>query len=209
MSLAIKEKARIGGGRGEGEGGGGWGDERYHPLPVSTGRLGLWLFLGAISMFFAAFASAYLVRRSSPDWLSFSKPPILAVNTILLLISTLLIYSGQRKMVRGDRPSLLRWLGSGTILGLLFLVGQWFAWMQLRHQGVFLPTNPSSSFFYLLTGAHGLHLIGGLVLLSALLIKASVSGLTTRLKESVDLTATYWHCLTIVWLMIFLLLMIG
>ena len=143
----------------------GW-RKNYAPPPSSTA---IWVVLFAISMMFAAFTSALVVRKgSSPDWRTFKLPSILFVNTLVLLASSITLEVSRRQIagfMGGLREQLekpTRWLYVTLMLGLLFVAGQYVAWAELRTQGLYLATNPSSSFFYVLTVTHALHVLGGL-----------------------------------------------
>src|SRR6202030_2600011 len=124
------------------------------------------LALAGIVMFFMALTSSFLVRKGlGDDWVSFTLPRILWANTLVLLASSGAIQFARARLRSGDTEGFRRLWAMTTALGGLFLVGQFAAWRQLAAQGVFLVTNPSSSFFYLLTALHGLHLLGGIVAL--------------------------------------------
>jgi cytochrome c oxidase subunit 3 len=199
-------------------GNGGWrnlvpadGDLRvtfdHSPPPSSTG---IWVVLFAISMMFAAFTSALIVRKgSSLDWQSFTLPSILYFNTLLLLASSVTLEVSRRRVatfmggLKSQVESPARWLYITLILGLLFVAGQYVAWSQLRAEGLYLATNPSSSFFYLLTVTHALHVLGGLTGLLYVIGKLRRSALR---RSTIDATARYWHFLGILWLYLLLLL---
>ncbi|MFQ5739933.1 MAG: cytochrome c oxidase subunit 3 [Acidobacteriota bacterium] len=176
-------------------------------LVPSSAQLGLWTFLATVTMLFAAFTSAYLVRRAGPDWHSIVMPKILWLNTVILLLS-----SGTLEVARIRKSAAAVssfWLLATTLLGLGFLGGQLVAWRQLMALGVYIPTNPHSSFFYMLTGLHGLHLLSGLAFLIYGLVRAGGGG--SHLGESevrvlIGLCATYWHFLAALWLFLFLML---
>ena len=206
-------------GRGR-SGNGGWGsfvptdgDLRvaleYSPPPSSTG---IWVVLFAITMMFAAFTSALIVRKgSSQDWQSFTLPWTLYFNTCLLLASSITLEVSRRRVAafmgrqKGEAESPARWLYITLSLGLLFVAGQCVAWSQLRAQGLYLATNPSSSFFYVLTVTHALHVLGGLVGLIYVIRKLSQSSLR---RNTLDATARYWHFMDILWLYLIVLLWI-
>jgi cytochrome c oxidase subunit 3 len=120
-------------------------------------RLGLWIFLGTVTMLFAAFTSAYVVRRSGADWQPVWLPPVLWANTIVLLAGSVAL-EGARRLGLSRRwiPAGIAY-GVALALGIAFLAGQILAWRQLVAAGIYLPTNPSSSFFFMLTGAHAVH----------------------------------------------------
>ena len=134
-------------------------------LVPSSAQLGLWVFLATVTMLFAAFTSAYLVRSAGSDWGALELPVILWANSAALMVSSLTLETARRKIRRGEIRSSRHWSLGTILLGLAFVAGQLGAWLQLIHQGVYIPTNPYSSFFYVLTGVHGLHLLSGLLVL--------------------------------------------
>src|ERR1700692_1057440 len=126
----------------------------------------LQLGLAAIVMFFMALASSYIVRKGlGTDWQRTPMPPVVWFNTAILLISSVTIIVARKKLESGAREAFRTWWTITTGLGLLFLAGQFIAWRGLAAAGMLLSTNPSSSFFYLLTGAPGAHLAGGIFVL--------------------------------------------
>ncbi len=170
---------------------GGW-SSRGEGLQLPPAKLGLWLFLAAATVLFTLLVSAYLVRMGLPDWGSIPKLPVLWLNTGLLLLSSLAFERARRLSQRGE-PAAARWaLWPAGGLALSFGLGQLWAWKQLSALGYFLASNPASSFFYLLTALHGLHLLGGLV----------AWGRTTLAPRAlrIELCAIYWHFLRVVWL---------
>lgn len=201
-------------------GNGGWknfvpadGDLRvamdYSPPPSSTA---IWVFLFAVTMMFAAFSSALIVRKgSSLDWQGFTLPSILYFNTFLLLLSSVTLEVARRRVatfmgglrIRAECPT--RWLYVTLVLGLLFVVGQYVAWRQLSAQGLYLATNPSSSFFYLLTAIHGIHVLGGLGGLLYVIGKLNKSVLR---RNTLVATARYWHFMGVLWVYLIVLLWI-
>jgi cytochrome c oxidase subunit 3 len=199
-------------------GNGGWrnlvpsdGDLRvaldYSPPPSSTA---IWVVLFAITMMFAAFTSALIVRKgSSLDWRTFKLPSILFFNTGLLLASGVTLEVSRRRIaafmgnIKNQVESPARWLYVTLFLGLLFVAGQYVAWSQLTAQGLYLATNPSSSFFYVLTATHALHVLGGLAGLGYVIRKLSKSSLR---RSTLDATARYWHFMDALWLYLLLLL---
>lgn len=185
-----------------GEGGGG----REATLPFNTAQLGVWALLATLSMLFAGFTSAYLVRRAGTDWQRISLPSILWFNTALLLSSSITLELGRACMRRWRTNAVKGWLLATTTLGLAFLVGQLFAWQQLAAQGVYVPTSPHSSFFYMLTGVHGVHLLGGVLALFFALSRVWRTRWSPDEPNAVNLCATYWHFVDGLWLYLFLLM---
>jgi cytochrome c oxidase subunit III len=176
-------------------------------LPPGTTRrvyhTGMWLALIAIAMLFVAFTSAYVVRSGlGDDWQALSLPPMLWVNTLVLLGSSVALDATRRAMIGGRREACNRWLLATVILGAAFLVGQYMVWKDLSAAGVFLATNPSSSFFYLLTGTHARHLLGGLAALGYIAVEALRFRLGPAKRTLVEVTAIYWHFMDGLWIYI-------
>jgi len=165
-------------------------------------RLGLWMFLATVTMLFAAFASAYIVRRSGSDWRHVQLPAILWVNTGVLGLSSVFVEAGVRAARRARWRSASAGFVGALLFGIAFLAGQALAWRQMVAAGVYLPTNPHSSFFYMLTGAHAVHIVAALVVLAWGLVSAAGG----RLDDvRADLCRTFWHYLGGVWLFLFAL----
>ena len=194
-------------------------------------RLGLLVALTPVLMLFVSFTSAYVVRQGLPtldprtnqmvrDWIPVKLPALLLVNTGVLLLSSLGMELARRQIKREaasapaeaigtdsrSEESKIPWLAMTVVLGLLFLAGQWMAWRQLAANGFYVSTTPSSSFVYLLTGTHAVHLMGGVL---ALLVAGAASLLRRSLATRsivVDVTAWYWHFMAGLWVYIFCLM---
>jgi len=167
---------------------------------------GLMVLLAASIMMFAAFTSAFFVRRGlSDDWVSTPMPRILWLNTSVLLVSSAVIEMARRILRSGHRVAFNRLWTAGTILGALFLCGQYLAWRQLNAQGFYLATNPSSSFFFLLTCVHAVHLVGGITALGYVDVQALRLRLGPGKRTAVDVSAAFWHFLDAVWIFLMLL----
>jgi cytochrome c oxidase subunit 3 len=185
------------------------GVKDYSPPPASTG---IWVVLASIAMSFAAFTSALIVRQgSAPDWRHLALPRILYLNTLVLFASSFALEVARRRVgafMGGPKHQVARptrWLYIALFLGLLFVAGQYVAWVQLRSQGLFLATNPNSSFFYVLTAVHALHVLGGLGGLGRVIHRLNKSILR---KSTLDATAYYWHFMDALWVYLLLLLWI-
>ena len=174
-------------------------------------RIGMWVALASILMMFTALSSAYVVRAASAnDWVPLAMPRVLLLSTALILISSVTIDVARRKLRAGFDGAYKQLLLVTVLLGFGFLAAQLFAWKQLAQQGVFLTTNPHSSFFYLLTATHGLHLLGGLLALIFLLARTrrnteKASAAANRLAAA-DAVSIYWHFMDALWIYLFLLL---
>jgi cytochrome c oxidase subunit 3 len=187
---------------------GGWGgdgpDERGSSRRASF--TGLLVLLAATTMVFAAFTSAFVVRRGiSGDWEPTPKPPILFVNTAVLAVSSGALEVARRALRDGKRPKFNIWWTVGTVAGFVFLGGQALAWRQLVDAGVLVATNPSSSFFYLLTAAHAVHLVGGLTALVYVDVQALRYRLGPRKRTGAEIAALFWHFLDGLWVYLMLL----
>jgi cytochrome c oxidase subunit 3 len=186
-------------------------------------RIGMWLALAAILMMFAALTSAYVFRsvRTQQEWQVFAAPLMLWVSTFLILASSATFEAARRAEHRGRHELYRRWLLASLLLGFGFLLSQLLAWRELVGRGIYLATNPHSSFFYLLTGLHALHLLGGILGLSYLAIRArretaaaapTVAASAGRSdgdkkrRASVDAIGLYWHFMDGLWVYLFALL---
>ena len=173
-------------------------------------RTGIWVAIAAITMTFAAFTSALIVRQgTSLEAWHLALPRILYLNTLILLASSGTLTIARRRFrsfiygAEGERIAALRGLYATLALGLLFIAGQYMAWMQLKAQGLYLATNPDSSFFYLFTAVHGLHVLGGL---AGLLYAIRKLGGSELRASTLAVTAHYWHFMDILWLYLLFIL---
>ena len=162
--------------------------------------------LAAIAMLFVAFTTAYLARRQEPGWGTVAMPPILWLTTAMLLASSGALEWARRRIAAGDIRGLKRGLTATAWLGGGFLVGQLAAWRSLAAQGAYISASPHSGFFYLLTGAHGAHLLGGLAALGIVLWKAHARRYGVASHAGVGAFALYWHFMDLLWLYLFALL---
>jgi cytochrome c oxidase subunit III len=194
-------------------------------------RLGLMVALTPVIMLFVSFSSAYVVRQGLPtlnprtnelvrDWIPVTLPKLLLINTGVLLLSSLFIELARRQIkgqaalataaphpsVTADDQVSIPWLSITILLGLLFLFGQWAAWRQLAANGFYVATTPSSSFVYLLTGTHAIHLMGGVLALFAAGMAALLRRSIATRSIVVDVTAWYWHFMAGLWVYILCLL---
>jgi cytochrome c oxidase subunit III len=168
-------------------------------------RSGVWVAIFAITMSFMAFTSALFVREGTAvDWTHLTLPPILYVNTVVLLLGSLTLVMASRivnaQVLLDSRAvkTVMGWLLATLALGALFIVGQYIAWTQLAAQGLYLATNANSSFFYVFTGMHILHLLGGIAAL-VYVVGQLVGSHTTFRRTSFHNTAIYWHFMGVLW----------
>ncbi|SCB56186.1 cytochrome c oxidase subunit 3 [Rhizobium aethiopicum] len=176
------------------------------PRPAPAVKIGLFVFLGVVGAVFSLSVSAYFMRMASADWWATPVPRLLWINTAALASSSAAL-EWAKSQARHERMERLRpALVAAFVLAGFFLVGQIQAWRELAAAGYVLADNPANSFFYMLTGLHGLHILGGLAVLAHTTLKAFTSEATTeRLNLSVDLSAIYSHFMLAVWLILFAL----
>lgn len=195
-------KGGAGGGGGDRPNGGG-SDPTSSPSNVT----GVFVAIISISMLFVTLAGAYLARMElSKNWTSLVLPKILWLNTAILIASSATLRRSRRDQEATDLAGFRHWWAVTTFLGVLFLSGQVIAWRQLLNAGVYLATNPSSSFFYVFTAMHGLHLLGGIIALCLIAIRPAKW--VSRL-DATQAISLYWHFMDGLWVFLFLLLYVG
>jgi cytochrome c oxidase subunit 3 len=200
-----------GGGNGSRGNGGGGGDRNDPQFRDDRGRLGMWVGLASILMLFTALTSAYIVRAGlSDDWRPLQVPGFLWLSTALILMSSVTFQLSYRSIKRFEVKAYTRWVTVTGFLGLGFLTTQLLAWRQLVAQGVYLASNPHSSFFFVLTGVHGLHLLGGILGLCYLLFrtwnKLGSRDAVAKRQKAAGVIKLYWHFMDGLWVYLFLLL---
>jgi cytochrome c oxidase subunit 3 len=205
-------KGPGGGGGGPGGGpGGGSGDEprRFSP---DRYRIGVLVGMASILMMFTALASAYIVRSGMPtttDWRGGQMPSFVYLSTGLIVLSSLTFSRARSALRHSEEAGYRLWVTVTLLLGMGFLASQLLAWRQLVGQGVYLASNPQSSFFYVLTGLHALHLAGGIVALAYLFAyvrRGPGAELEAKRRVLTDVVGIYWHFMDGLWVFLFLLL---
>jgi cytochrome c oxidase subunit 3 len=211
IELIIED---IGGGGGKNPPpGGDDGDEggkRRGPQMPSSRRYAMAIAIGIVSivMFFMAMASAFIYLRAKNTWVPLHLPWIIWANTALLLLSSGAMELARRRLAFADvRQFRKLWLVS-TALGILFLIGQLAAWRQLVLAGFYVSTNQASSFFYLFTGLHGLHLIGGIFALLYVSFRKFEKAKVSR-SVAAEVASYYWHFMTGLWIFLLALMYLG
>jgi cytochrome c oxidase subunit III len=212
IELIIED---IGGGGGNeppaGGGDGGDGDKRRRrPGQPSARRYytAITLALVSILIFFMALSSAFLVRRMGGDWIPVHLPGVIWVNTVILLASSATMELARKRLAAADLEGFRRLWQVTTGLGIFFLVGQLVAWRELVAQGIYVASNPGSSFFYIFTAAHGLHLLGGVIALLFVLFRAFEKANLSR-SLAAEVTSYYWHFMDGLWVFLLALLYLG
>jgi len=216
MATTVHEPPKLE--RLPGHGGGNWhnvppagGDllrvKESSPPPASTG---IWVALASIAMTFAALTSALIVRQgSSNDWHHFTLPPVLYLNSMIIVASSATLEVAKKRInafmsaSKTQQGAPATQLYATFCLGLLFVAGQTYAWLQLKAQGFGLASNVSYSFFYVLTVAHAIHVLGGLGGLVRVIGKLNRA---TLKRSTLNATSLYWHFMGVLWLYLLLLL---
>lgn len=220
----VKPGLGAGGGQNSGDGGGPKGRDPNHPewppgysrddaIEPTKYRIAMWLGIISVLMLFVALTSAYIIRQSdkntgglAKDWFPLQIPSALWVTTGAILISSLTFELARRTLKKNQYTQFRNWIVITTALGAIFLIGQVIAWRQLAGQGIYLSSHPHSSFFYILSGLHALHLIGGIIALVYVTLAAVKLRITARKRNAVEVTSLYWHFLDGLWIYLFLLL---
>lgn len=182
----------------------GYGEpESYRPAAATVG---VYVYFGVATVIFTLIAAAYIVRMGLPavmehgasdDWKPMPEPPLLWINTAVLMLSSLAWEAARRSVRREEAPRMRSMALTGNGLGLLFLAGQILLWWYYQASGYYLSANPANAFFYLLTALHGLHLAGGIVAGAR-----TLAGNPQRASRNVRLCAIYWHYLLLVWVLL-------
>ena len=173
---------------------------------IDAERVALSFFLIIASVVFSLFTVSYFIRMELPDWQPLAEPTQLWLNTGLLVASSVLFQWARNIVGSGQSNNLLIALVGAGVFALLFIVGQLLTWQDLQAAGLYLSSNPANAFYYLMTGLHAVHLLGGLWVWSRSTIRLLSGAEVTDIKLSIELCALYWHFLLLVWLVLFALL---
>ncbi len=184
-------------------------------------RFTMLLALVSICMAFGGLTSAYIVRKGAGNWVDFSMPVAFYTSTIIILISSATMHVAHVSNKKGHTLMTVFGIFVTIVLGLLFAYFQLQGWQDLTNSGIYLDGNPSGSFFYVITGMHAFHLLGGVIFLLFAFIKSSwlfiykkqkstlISDKSTALKVRTDLLGIYWHFMDILWVYLFIFLFIN
>ena len=183
-------------------------EEGTDSIGLPKAKIGLLVFLAVVGTLFALFASGYFMRQETADWRTMPLPRILWVNTGLLVLGSISLQLAYGFARKNDLARVRIWLGSACVVTTGFLIGQMVAWQQLASNGFILTANPANSFFYMLTGIHGLHILGGLVALASTTTAAWDEPPVSKFQLRIELCAIYWHFLLFIWFVL-LVVMLG
>jgi len=173
------------------------------PFNARPKLVALTAFLAVATSFFALILSAYSLRMELGDWIPLTEPQLLWFNTAVLVLASVAFQWTRNVAVSGRASQIKPGLLLTGILTSAFLVGQLIAWQQLNASGQYITSNPSNAFFFLLTGVHGLHILGGMYVWARATVRAFGGRDAAAVSHSVELCTIYWHFLLLVWLIIF------
>ena len=172
-------------------------------LNTNSKTVGLATFLAVAVSLFGLFISAYNLRMQMPDWIPLNDPNLLWVNTGILVLASIAFQWTRGAAIQGKDTAVRVGLTLAGALTILFLFGQLVAWQGLQAAGNTISRNPANAFFFLLTGIHGLHLLGGLWVWARSTIKVWTGADADSIRVSVELCTIYWHFLLLVWAVLF------
>ena len=184
-------------------------DETAHqaPLGANAKAVALTALMAVITSFFALIMSAYSERMELGDWVPMTEPDLLWVNTAVLAAASVVFQWTRNRANEGDRPKLLPGMAVTGALTVAFIVGQLTVWRMLNASGEYVTINPANAFFFFMTGAHALHILGGLYVWSRATIRLVTGKNVEQVRQSIELCTIYWHFLLVVWLVMFGLLL--
>jgi len=184
-------------------------EDAKKPLAMNPKKFALWLGIVSMIMIFAALTSAYIVRQAEGNWIVFELPTLFWINTGVILVSSVTMHWAYLSAKRDNLESVKTATIITTILGVAFLDGQYLAWGSLVENKVHFVGNPSGSFVYVLSGLHGLHIVGGVVFLLILLGSTLKYKVHSKNLNQIEMCATYWHFLGGLWLYLFVFLLLN
>lgn len=179
------------------------------PISMHPKKFAMWLFMVTVVMLFAAWTSAYIVRQAEGNWLEYDLPEVFWITSGIVVLSSITLQWAYLSAKKDNFVQLRIGMILTVVLGIAFLVGQWYSWIALVDREVFFVGNPAGSFLYVLTGMHGLHLISGLLFLIIVLISTFRLKVHAKSLVSMEMATTYWHFLGGLWLYLFMFLQLN
>ena len=179
------------------------------PISMHPKKFALWLFLVTVLMIFAALTSAYIVRQAEGNWLEYELPEIFWVTSGIVVLSSIAMQFAYFAAKKDNFIGLRIGMVATVLLGIGFLVGQWYSWVALVDREVFFVGNPAGSFLYVFTGLHAVHLISGVIFLIIVLISTFRYKVHSQALNTLEMATTYWHFLGGLWLYLFLFLLLN
>lgn len=179
-------------------------NNRFHPH-----KFGLWLGIASIIMLFASLTSAYIVRKAQGNWVTFSMPPVFWFNTVVILMSSITMHWAVNSFRALKEQTFKIALSITFLLGITFLTGQYYGWVDLGNRGIYIDGNPSGSFVYAISGVHAAHIVGGIVIMMVHLFKSVFKPFNPNRLTGVEIMATYWHFVDALWIYLFIFFQIN
>lgn len=177
------------------------------PMGANSKLIALITLLAVVTSFFALIVSAYTLRMDFGDWIPLTEPQLLWINTGILAVASLVFQWTRNAAVRGEDSKLVPGMIATGLLTSAFVIGQFIVWQQLNASGQYVTSNPANAFFFLLTGAHAVHILGGMYVWTRATVRLISGNNIESVRRSIELCAMYWHFLLVVWLVLFGLLL--
>ncbi|RPA70196.1 cytochrome oxidase subunit III [Cyclobacteriaceae bacterium YHN15] len=179
------------------------------PISMHPKKFALWLFIVTVVMIFASLTSAYIVRQSEGNWLEFDLPTIFWYTSGIIVFSSITLHFAYLSARKDELSKLRLGMVITSVLGIAFLVGQWYSWAALVDRDVYFVGNPAGSFLYVFTGLHAIHLISGVIFLIIVLISSFRYKVHSKNMDLMEMCVTYWHFLGGLWLYLFMFLLLN
>jgi len=179
------------------------------PISMHPKKFALWLFIVTVVMIFASLTSAYIVRQSEGNWLEFDLPTIFWYTSGIIVLSSITFHFAYLSAKKDELSKLRLGMVITSVLGMAFLVGQWYSWAALVDRDVYFVGNPAGSFLYVFTGLHAIHLISGVIFLIIVLISSFRYKVHSKNMDVMEMCVTYWHFLGGLWLYLFMFLLLN
>jgi len=184
-------------------------EEANKPLAMHPKKFALWIFIASVLMIFAALTSAYIVRQADGNWMMFDLPDSFWITSAIILVSSGTMHWAYWAAKKDNLAVTKIAISITSALGLAFLIGQYVAWGDLVERNVYFVGNPSGSFVYVLSGLHGLHIVGGVIFLLVVLVATFRFKVHSKSLDQIEMCATYWHFLDGLWLYLFVFLLLN
>ena len=172
--------------------------QKMHPHKFT-----LWIAIGSITMMFAGFTSAYIVKSNQAGWEAVQVPKIFYLSTILIVASSISIYLAQKAMAIREMARYRLLITVTAVLGLAFIATQFIGFSELWANKITLKDSIAGSFFYIITGVHALHVVGGIIALAALFFRAYNPKTKYYSTAPVETAGLYWHFVDLLWIYLF------
>lgn len=179
------------------------------PIAMHPKKFALWLFMVTVVMVFAGLTSAYIVRQSEGNWLEFDLPAVFYYTSGIIIVSSIFLHWAYISAKKDNLTNLRVGMSIASILGLAFLIGQWYSFVALVDMDVYLVGNPAGSFLYIFTGLHALHLVSGVIFLIIVLISSFRYKVHSQSMVRMEMCVTYWHFLGGLWLYLFTFMLLN